>query len=73
MSVGSADKWRYTLYTTAVLLLLFNPWTYLFMNNLLSSFTGPIANRVGCPTMTGFLIHAVVFTIIVRYMMDMQI
>ena len=73
MSVDSSDKWRYTLYTTAILLVLFNPWTYMFVNSLLSRFTGPISNRVGCPTMTGFLIHALVFTVILRYMMDLKI
>ena len=73
MSVTSSDKWRYTLYTTVVLLILFNPWTYMFVNSLLSDFTGPISNRAGCPTITGFILHAALFTIIVRYMMDMKI
>lgn len=73
MSVDSSDKWRYTLYTTVVLLVLFNPWTYKFMNSLLSGVTGPIANNGGCPTMKGFILHAIIFTLIVRYMMDMKI
>jgi hypothetical protein len=73
MSVDSYDKWRYTLYTTAVLLVLFNPWMYAFMNNLLGSLVGTIASKNGCPTLLGFGIHALVFTLIVRYMMDMKI
>jgi len=72
-SPKSSDKWRYTLYTTAVLLLLFNPWMYKTMNGLLSSVVGPIADKGGCPTTLGFLIHALVFTIVVRYMMDINI
>jgi hypothetical protein len=70
---GSSDKWRYTLYTTFVLLLLFNPETYKLMNSLLGRFVGPIASRDGCPTMLGFVIHAAVFTLVVRYMMDLRI
>lgn len=70
---NSSDKWRYTLYTTFVLLLLFNPWTYKFMNTTLSKFTGSIANKEGCPTMLGFLLHALVFTVVVRYLMDLRI
>ena len=73
MSVDSSDKWRYTLYTTAILIILFNPYTYMFMNSVFSRFTGPISNSVGCPTMRGFLIHALVFTVIIRYMMDIKI
>jgi len=72
-SPKSNDKWRYTLYTTAVLLLLFNPWMYKTMNGLLSSFVGPIADKGGCPTTLGFLIHALVFTIILRLLMDINI
>lgn len=70
---GSSDKWRYTLYTTFVLLLLFNPIAYKFVNSLLSSLVGPIASSNGCPTILGFLVHATVFTLVVRYMMDMDI
>lgn len=69
----SSDKWRYTLYTTLVLLLLFNPWTYKLVNSLLSRFIGTIASTNGCPTLLGFGVHALVFTLIVRYMMDLHI
>jgi hypothetical protein len=70
---NSSDKWRYTLYTTFVLLLLFNPWTYKAVNSLLGGLLGPIASNNGCPTILGFLLHALVFTLVVRYMMDMKI
>jgi hypothetical protein len=73
MSVQSSDKWRYTLYTTFVLLILFNPWTYTTVDSLLSRFVGRIASPGGCPTMLGFLVHAVLFTLVVRYMMDLRL
>ena len=73
MTPTSSDKWRYTFYTTFVLLLLFNPWTYKWMNSLFSNLVGSIASKEGCPTILGFIIHATIFTIIVRYMMDMKI
>ena len=34
MASASADKWRYTFYTTFVLLILFNPWTYNLVDSL---------------------------------------
>jgi hypothetical protein len=70
---NSADKWRYTLYTTFLLLVLFNPWTYKLVNSLLSFAVGTIANKEGCPTSVGFGIHAVVFTVLLRLLMDMNI
>jgi hypothetical protein len=69
----SNDKWRYTFYTTIILLILFNPWTYKLVNKLLSNFVGAIASKDGCPTLLGFGIHAVIFTIIIRLLMDMNI
>jgi len=72
-SLRSYDKWRFTLYTTFLLLILFNPWTYNLMNSLLSGLVGNIAAKDGCPTLLGFGIHAVVFTLILRYLMDLRI
>jgi hypothetical protein len=43
------------------------------MNSILGKFVGQIASNDGCPTMLGFVIHAIVFTLIVRYMMDLKI
>ena len=73
MSVASSDKCRYTLYTTFVLLILFNPWTYTLVDSLLARFVGRIASPGGCPTTLGFIIHAIVFTLVVRYMMDLKL
>jgi len=67
------DKWRFTLYTTMLLVILFNPWMYLLVNKLVGSLIGRIANKEGCPTMLGFIIHAVVFTVILRGLMNMNI
>jgi hypothetical protein len=46
---------------------------YLFVNKLLGSLIGTIANKEGCPTIIGFIVHAVVFTLILRLLMNMQI
>jgi hypothetical protein len=66
------DKWRFTLYTVLVALLIFNPWTYKLVNSLLSGLIGTIAYN-GCPNVFGFGIHIVVFTLIVRFLMDLHI
>jgi hypothetical protein len=73
MAINSSDKWRFTLYTTLVLFILFNPWTYNLVDKLVSNIIGHTANQVGCPTVLGFTVHLIIFTIIIRYMMDMHL
>lgn len=72
-TLASYNKWKYTLYTTIILLLLFNPFTFKLVNSLLSNFVGKIAGNDGCPTLLGYAVHALVFTLIIRYMMDLNI
>ena len=72
-TVTSNDKWRYTLYTTLVFVLVSIPCTYQTTNKLLGGLFGSLANSVGCPTTLGLGLHAVVFTLVVRYMMDMDL
>ena len=66
------DKWRYTIYTTILFLIIVNPMTYKLVQSLLGSFV-KIADTNGCPTMNGILVHAVVFTFLLRYLMDLDI
>jgi hypothetical protein len=73
MASASADKWRYTFYTTLVLLILFNPWTYNLVDSLFYKFIGHTAKQGGCPTFLGFLVHAIIFTLVVRYLMDLHL
>ena len=69
----NGDKWRYTLYTTFIFLLVVNPLTYKLTNQLFSKLFGKIASSNGCPTMGGILLHAIVFTLVLRYMMDFDL
>ena len=66
------DKWRYTLYTTIFALILFNKYIYKFMDSLVGKYV-KIASTNGNPTLTGFFIHLLVFTLILRFSMDFDI
>ena len=44
--------------------------TYKLVNKLLRRFV-TIADRAGCPTFSGMLVHGVVFALLFRLMMDM--
>jgi len=71
-SVDSIDKWRYTLYTTFLFLLFANPFAFRFVHSILGRFVA-IVHSNGCPTMVGLVLHAFIFTLILRYMMDLKI
>lgn len=65
------DKWRYTLYTTILFFIVVNPLTYNLTNSLLKPFVKISSN--GCPTIYGIVIHGIVFTLLLRYMMELNI
>ena len=71
MALESSDKWRFTLYTTVMVLVLFNHYAFKTVNSLLGSLVGPISDKSGCPTPLGFAVHVAVFTLVLRYSMDL--
>lgn len=68
----SLKKWKYTLITTIIFLLVANPYTYTLVNSLLGKLV-KIASPVGCPTTAGLILHAVVFTLLLRGVMDLKL
>jgi hypothetical protein len=70
----NSDKWRFTIYTVIIFLLVINPYTYIFVNKLLGKIIGKIADPSnGCPTKLGFIVHTIVFTLLLRYIMEFDI
>jgi hypothetical protein len=67
---NNADKWRYTLMTTVLFLIIVNPYTYKLVQGLLGGLCKIADPKTGCPTMCGILVHTVVFTLILRYLME---
>jgi len=69
---SSALKWQITLFSAFIFLLVVNPYTYNLTQSLFGSFLGPISKN-GCPTLTGLLLHTVVYILLVRYSMDLNL
>lgn len=67
------DKWKYTLYTTVIFLIVVSPYTYQITNKLFSKLIGTVASANGSPTTVGILLHAVVFTLLLRGLMELKI
>ncbi len=71
-STENSQKWQITLFSALIFLLVVNPYTYGLTNTLFSSILGPIA-RNGCPTFVGLVLHTVVYILLVRYSMDLNL
>jgi hypothetical protein len=71
-SPASIQKWQITLFSALIFLLVVSPYTYGLTNTLFSGLLGPIA-RNGCPTFVGLVLHTIVYILLVRYSMDMNL
>ena len=71
-SPSISQKWQISLFSGLIFLLVVNPYTYNLTNSLLGGIIGPIA-RNGCPTMVGLILHTVVYVLLVRYSMDLNL
>ena len=67
---SNSDKWRFTLYTVIMVLALFNPYAFIAVNSIVGSVV-KISENNGCPTLAGFVVHVLVFTLVLRYSMDL--
>lgn len=68
----SSDKWRYSFYSAIVFLFISCPYTYIAVNKLLGTFA-KVSTPTGSPTAFGLLFHAIMFALIIRGMMELDI
>ena len=68
----SSQKWNISLFSVLIFLLVVNPYTYGLTDYIFRSFLGRISVG-GCPTTLGLLLHAIVYLLLVRYSMDLNI
>ena len=66
---SNADKWRISLFSAVLFLLVVTPMTYKLTDKLFGKLLGKIADANGSPTWTGILLHTVVFMLLVRVTM----
>jgi len=71
-SPSNSQKWQISIFSALIFLLVVNPYTYNLTNSLLGGIIGTIAKN-GCPTMVGLLLHTVVYVLLVRYSMDLDL
>ncbi len=66
-----ADKWKASVMAGVLFAVIASPFLYKLVAGLLKPIFGDreIVDMNGCPTMIGLALHAVVFTLIVRFLM----
>ena len=73
MSDSSYKKWQISIFSAFLFILVINPYTYIFTQNLLGGLIGKIADNNGCPTFLGLIIHTIVYILLVRVSMDLNL
>lgn len=59
-----------TLQAILVFYIISHPMLYRLTDSLLGGLVGPLVSFAGVPTMTGMLVHSLVFGVVVRLMMN---
>ena len=68
----SSEKWKISLFSLVIFVIVVNPFTYSLTNRMLNPLIGPLVMN-GCPTTLGIVIHALVYFLLVRVSMDLKL
>jgi hypothetical protein len=68
--VTDEQKWRISVLSGLIFLLLSSPLLYQFTSSIAECVGVKLANAVGCPSVAGLLVHTVVFILIVKLLMQ---
>lgn len=70
---SSYMKWKISIFSAFIFILVINPYTYMLTQKLLGGLLGKIAETNGCPTMRGLILHTIVYILLVRGSMDLHL
>ena len=67
----SYNKWRISIFVALLFLIIVNPILYKLVDMVFGKLFR-VANSQGCPTYPGFLLHALVFFLLLRVSMNVE-
>ena len=73
MTDSSYKKWQISIFSAFIFILVINPYTYILTQKILGGLIGKIADSSGCATFLGLIIHTIVYVLLVRGSMDLQL
>jgi len=66
----SSDKWTVSIISGLLFLLIASPYAYGLSENISSRIGLVLSDKSGCPNLAGLLVHAGVFTLLLRGLMS---
>jgi hypothetical protein len=69
----SSKKWQISVFSAFIFILVIHPYTYLFTQKMLGGLLGKLADSSGCPTTRGLLLHTLVYILLIRGSMDLNL
>jgi hypothetical protein len=72
MAGSSYMKWQISIFSAFIFLLVSIPCTYKLTQKIFGGFLGQIADANGCPTTRGLALHTLVYILLVRGSMDLN-
>ena len=73
MSDSSYKKWQISIFSAFNFILVIHPYTYIFTQKILGGLLGKLADRYGCPTARGLVLHTIVYILLVRGSMELHL
>ena len=73
MTESSYMKWQISIFSAFIFILVTIPCTYKLTQKIFGGFLGQIADPNGCPTMRGLALHTVVYILLVRGSMELNL
>ena len=69
----SSKKWQISVFSAFIFIVVIHPYTYLFTQKVLGGLLGKLADSSGCPTTRGLLLHTLVYILLIRGSMDLNL
>jgi hypothetical protein len=73
MSDSSYTKWQISIFSACIFILVVHPYTYLLTQKIFGGLLGRLSEPNGCPTTRGLVIHTIVYILLVRGSMDLNL
>ena len=70
---SSFKKWQISIFSAFIFMLVVHPYTYRCTQKMLGGLLGRIADPNGCPTTRGLILHTIVYILLVRGSMDLNL
>ena len=65
-------KWQISIFSAFIFVLVSIPCTYKITQRIFGGFLGQIADANGCPTTRGLILHTLVYLLLIRGSMELN-